>query len=325
MDIVIADAAGKALRQTDDYTLDLAYGDDENDFQLSDLTGPALANGMRWWIDGTAYGGIVDDIGIDSEDDAVTARSYKGRSVQGVMAKKIIRPDAGQSHLVVTGEANTLIDQLLTRCSVNDWLTASTADSGIQVSSYQFYRYIDLWAGLRMMLASAGARPDITFIDGRPVISAVSSTLYGDIPSERVSFSAERTYRPTNHLIGLGTGEGAARQVADWYANAQGVVSQTQTLFGLDEVVETYDLSNENEDLSGKTKNKLQEYQGQGTFEVDLPDGTGLDVGDRVTASDADTGLSVTADVVKVVVKVKSGTPSISYETGTPQWPEEED
>lgn len=325
MDIVIADTNGTALRQTDDFSLDLAYGDDENDFVLSAIKGPALSSGMRWWVDGTAYGGIIDNVKVTSDSDDTSELSYSGRSVQGLMANKVISPDSGQSHLVVTGEANALIAQLLSRCTLNSWLVASTEDSDIQITSYQFYRYIDLWTGLRMMLASAGARINISFIDGKPTLKAVSSTTYGDIPSELVSFTAERTYRPINHLIGLGTGEGAARLVIHWYANAQGVVSQTQTLFGLDEVAATYDLSNETDELSSKTKSKLQEYQGQGTFDVDLPDDTGLDVGDSVTASNADTGLSVTADVVKVVVKVKSGTPTISYETGTPQWPEEED
>lgn len=325
MDIVIMDSQGKALRQTDDFSLDLAYGDDENDFELSGLTGNALSRGMRWCVDGTSYGGIIDTVKVTSTEDGVSALSYSGRSVQGLMANKVISPDSGQSHLVVTGEANTLIAQLLSRCTLTGWLKASTAASGIQIKSFQFYRYIDLWTGMRMMLASAGARLAIVFTDGVPVLSAVSATTYGDVPSELVSFTAERTYRPINHLIGLGTGEGSERLVSEWFANSSGVVSQTQTLFGLDEVEDTYDLSNETDELASKTKSKLQEYQGQGTFDVDLPDDTGLDVGDSVTASDAATGLSVTASVVKVVVKVSSGTPSISYETGTPEWPEEED
>ena len=325
MDIVIMDASGAALRQTDDFSLDLAYGDDENDFELSAVAGPALSQGMRWCVDGTPYGGIVDTVGISSTSDGVTALSYKGRDVHGVMAAKVIEPDAGQAYLTVSGEANAVIGQMLSRLSVDSWLRASGDESGIQVSGYRFNRYVDLWTGLRMMLSSVSARLAVAFEDGSPVLSAVPSDTYGDVPSELVDFDAERTYRAVNHLIGLGTGELAAREVAHWYADASGAVSQTQTLFGLDEVAATYDLSSESDDLSGRTRAKLQDYQGQGTFEVDLPDGTGLDVGDRVAASDAVTGLSVTAEVVKVVVKVSAGTPTISYETGTPQWPEEED
>ena len=325
MDVVIMGPDGTALRQTDDFSLDLAYGDDQNDFELSAVSGPALSRGMRWCVDGTPYGGIVDTLGVSVASDGVTALSYRGRDVHGVMAAKVVEPDAGQAYLTVSGEANSVIGRMLSRLSVDSWLRASAADSGIQVSGYRFHRYVDLWAGLRMMLASVSARLAVSFVDGAPVLSAVPSDTYGDVPSELVDFDAERTYRPVNHLIGLGTGELAERQVVHWYADAQGVVSQTQTLFGLDEVAEAYDLSSESDDLSGKTRAKLEDYQGQGTFEVDLPEGAGLDVGDRVAASDAVTGLSVTAEVVKVVVKVSAGEPTISYETGTPEWPEEEE
>ena len=324
MDIVIADSDGTPIRQTDDYTLDLAYGDDENDFMLSDVFGAPLSQGMRWWVDGTPYGGVVDTVEVSATSDGVSALSYVGRCVHGILAAKVVQPDAGQSHLIVSGEANALIGQLLSRCDV-PWMTASTDDSGIDVADYRFHRYVDLYSGMRMMLASAGARLAVRFVNDAPALSAVPADSYGTVPSELVDFDAKRTYRPVNHLIGLGTGEGAAREVVHWYADASGSVSQTQTLTGLDEVAEVYDLSSESEDLSGKTRDKLAEYQGQGTFDVDLPEDAVLDVGDRVTASDAVTGLSVSAEVVKVVVKAKAGEPTVSYETGTPQWPDEEE
>ena len=322
MDIVIADADGTPIRQTDDYTLDLAYGEDENDFELSDVSGPPLSEGMRWWSDGTPYGGIVDTVRVSSSE-GTSLQSYKGRCVQGILAGKVVEPDGGQSHLSVTGEANAIIAQMLSRCGV-PWLAASADDSGVEISGYRFHRYIDLYSGLRMMLASAGARLQVVFESNVPMLSAVPSDTYGEVPSERVDFTAERTYRPVNHLIGLGTGEGAAREVVHWYADADGNVSQTQTLVGLDEVAEVYDLSSESEDLSGKTRDKLLEYQGQGTFETDLPEDADLDVGDIVTASDAVNGRSITAEVVKVIVSADAGEPTVSREVGTPQWPEEE-
>lgn len=322
MDLVIAGADGSPLFQTDDFSLDLAYGADQNDFELSGLS-RRLSRGWRWWVDGTPWGGVVDTVRVEASGDGVSALSYRGRSVQGVMADKVVEPPAGQSHLVVSGEANAVIGQLLSRCDV-PWLRASGADSGIVLASHRVHRYVSLYDALRMALASVGARLAVSFVDGAPVLSAVAADTYGDVPSELVSFAAERTYRPCNHLVGLGSGEGAARQVVHWYADASGAVSQTQTLFGLDEVEQTYDYSG-SEDLSADTRAKLDEMQGQGTFDVDLPDDALLDVGDVVTASDAETGLSVRAEVTKVVVSVQRGRATVSYETGTPKWPEEED
>ena len=322
MDLVIAGADGSPLFQTDDFSLDLAYGADQNDFELSGLS-RRLSQGWRWWADGTPWGGVVDTVRVEASGDGVSALSYRGRSVQGVMAAKVVEPPAGQSHLVVSGEANAVIGQLLSRCDV-PWLVASAGDSGIVIASHQVHRYVSLYDALRMALASVGARLAVSFVDGAPVLSAVAADTYGDVPSELVSFAAERTYRPCNHLVGLGSGEGAARQVVHWYADASGAVSQTQSLFGLDEVEQTYDYSG-SEDLSADTRAKLDEMQGQGTFDVDLPDDALLDVGDVVTASDAETGLSVRAEVTKVVVSVQRGRATVSYETGTPKWPEEED
>lgn len=321
MDVVIAGADGSPLFQTDDFTLDLAYGADQNDFELSGLP-RALSRGWRWWVDGTPWGGVVDTVRVSASRDGVSALSYKGRSVQGVMASKVVEPPSGQSHLVVSGEANAVIGQLLDRCDV-PWLVASADDSGIELASFSVHRYATLYDALRMALASAGARLAVAFVDGAPVLSAVAADTYGDVPSERVGFDAERTYRPVNHLIGLGVGEGASREVVHWYADASGAVSQTQTLTGLDEVEDTYDYSG-SEDLSADTRAKLEGMQGQGTFEADLPDDAPLDVGDVVTASDAETGLSVEAQVTKVVVSVRRGRATVSYETGTPEWPEEE-
>lgn len=321
MDVVIAGADGSPLFQTDDFTLDLAYGADQNDFELSGLP-RALSRGWRWWVDGTPWGGVVDTVRVEASGDGVSALSYKGRSVQGVMASKVVEPPVGQSHLVVSGEANSVIGQLLARCDV-PWLAASSADSGIELASYRVHRYASLYDALRMSLASAGARLAVAFVDGTPVLSAVAADSYGDVPSERVGFTAERTYRPVNHLMGLGAGEGTARKVVHWYADASGAVSQTQSLFGLDEVAETYDYSG-SDDLSADTRSRLEGMQGQGSFDTDLPDDAPLDVGDVVTASDAETGLSVEAQVTKVVVSVTRGRATVSYETGTPEWPEEE-
>lgn len=319
MDLVIAGSDGSPVRQTDDFDLDLAYGDDENRFTLSAV--PAtLAAGDRWWIDGTPYGGVVDTVRVASASGGDPSVSYKGRDVHGILAAKVVRPDPGESHLVVSGEANGLVRQLLQRCDV-PWLAASTDDSGLSVSSYRFNRYIDLWTGLRMMLASVGARPEVVFTEGVPVLSAVPADAYGDLPSELVDFDAERTYRPVNHLVGLGAGEGAEREVVDWYADASGAVSQTQTLTGLDEVAQTYDYSG-SDDLPADTRAKLEEMQGQGTFDAAPSQDSGLDVGDTVTASDAVTGISVRASVTKVILKVSRGRPTTSYETGTPEWPE---
>ena len=60
MDLIVTDTNGTPSGSYASWTLDLAYGSGENDF---DLRCPArLQPGCRWWVDGTGWGGIVDDV-----------------------------------------------------------------------------------------------------------------------------------------------------------------------------------------------------------------------------------------------------------------------
>ena len=325
MVIVICDEAGVPFRQTDDWDGSLAYGEDENDFEITRLSGPALRAGMRWQVDGTPYAGVVDTVCPAVDEDGATTVSYKGRTAQGVLAGKVVEPPAGSAHRTASGDLNECVAALVGLVDLSGYLSVPSEPCGIEVSGFSYRRYVNAWDGLRMLCDSVGARPRLTCGDDGLVLDAVASDTYGDMPSELVSFAAERTYRPCNHMVGLGEGEGTARLVSHWYADANGALSQKQTLFGVEEVAETTDLSSESDELSAKTRERLAERQGQGTFEADVPEEAGLDVGDVITATDAVTGLSLVAEVTKVTVEVEMGVATVSYETGTPQWPDEED
>lgn len=321
--VVVMDPSGRAIRQTDDWSADIAYGADENRFTISHLAGSPLAAHMRWQVDGTALAGIVDTVCPSVAEDGSSSVSYKGRTVQGVLAGKVLMPPSEQTNLTATGDLNDCIRDVVQTCGLSGYLTVPSTPSGFEASGYRYRRYINAYDGLRMLCASVGARLRFRATGDGIELSAVSATTYGDLPSERVAFSAERTYRPCNHMVGLGSGEGTAREVVHWYADASGNLSQAQTLFGVAEVAQTYDHSGSS-DLSADTRSKLAELQGQGTFAAALPDDAGLDVGDTVTASDSTTGIGVEAQVTKVICKVSLGEAVTSYETGEPQWPEEE-
>lgn len=321
--VVVMDPHGGAIRQTDDWSADIAYGADENRFTISHLAGPPLSAHMRWQVDGTALAGVVDTVCPSVAEDGSSSVSYKGRTVQGVLAGKVIMPPSGQTHLTATGDLNECIRDVVEAVGLDGYLTVPTTPSGFEVSGYRYRRFVNAYDGLRMLCASVGARLSFRATGVGIELSAVSATTYGDLPSERVSFDAERDYRPCNHMVGLGAGEGTAREVAHWYADASGNLSQTQTLTGIAEVAQTYDHSG-SDDLSADTRSKLAELQGQGTFTAALPEDAGLDVGDTVTASDSTTGIGVEAQVTKVICKVSLGEAVTSYETGEPQWPDEE-
>lgn len=79
-----------------------------------------------------------------------------------------------------------------------------------------------------------------------------------------------------------------------------------------------YELSNADvAELETKGKTKLQELRDTGSIDVDVTDGIDLDVGDTVTGRDNTTGLQVTAEITKKIVKISDGIPTVTYEATT--------
>lgn len=109
--------------------------------------------------------------------------------------------------------------------------------------------------------------------------------------------------------------------MVNYFADAAGAVSQTQTLVGADEVCATYDYSNADlSTLQSETKKHLQELQTGGSVEVTLSDevGDGLRVDDKIVATDQASGVNVTAVVTKRIVKIDSGILASTFEVGLP-------
>ena len=94
-------------------------------------------------------------------------------------------------------------------------------------------------------------------------------------------------------------------------------MSSACTFKGRDEIAAVYDYSSaEQAELDKQTKKQLQDLQGAGVIDVTVHDGLSLDVGDRVAGCDHVTGLTVTATVLKKIVKLSGGMLSVSYEVG---------
>lgn len=301
-------------------TFDLAYGSGENDFELSlpDRYQQMVEHGDLWQVDGTAYGGVIDTVSVDSDTTASTV-TFKGRSWHGVLAAKILQPDKGQDYLSYKGSVSGLLAMLVKRCNLTSLLSVDAPQDDVQVS-VQFDRYVSAYDGLCKELSRYGLRLSFTCVDNSVHVSAVSCQRV-DSSDLRLPLRANREYRRTNHLIGLGKGELRERTVVHWYADANGKVSQTQSLFGLDEVTDIYDYSNaEAAELNQKTKEELESRQaGTGSLELTLPDNIGWDVGDQVSQLDPIAGVSVVATISKVIVKLHDGVLSVSYEVGAAQ------
>ncbi len=314
--MICADENGVPFHAVSDCVFDCAWGSGENDFELTLYDGTVLPDRGLVYVDGTEVGGIVDHM-KDELSDGVSVVTYSGRSWHGMLAGKVLQPDSGQDYLKVSGPVNQVLSNLLVRIGLSDVFKVR-ADSTKTIPTFQFDRYCTAYDGIRRMLAANDLKLMFQEVDGTIWMYAAPIVAHDDtVDSDLIDFSITKDYRRTNHMIGLGKGDLKNRLVIHYYADASGKVSSACTFKGRDEIAAVYDYSSaEKDELDKQTKKQLQDLQGAGAVDVTVHDGLSLDVGDRVAGCDHVTGLTVTAVVLKKIVKLSGGLLSVSYEVG---------
>ena len=315
MDLILTSANG-VEECVLDYDFDLDIGD-SNDFQISLSYGTwdeRIQIGKMIYIPGTEYGGIIKRIESATNTGNILLKGYTWR---GYLAHRIIVPPAGQDYMTVAGELNDVITGLVSI----PLFRVSDANTGMTVS-YRFKRYADAASGIEAMLESVGYRLDIKYIQtessGYVLLQAVPVSNYGKTEYSQdslVDFSSVDNQMGINHLICLGTGELKDRIVVHLYADENGNVSQTQTIFGIDEIVATFENSGAETDTLIETGTKrLNETKSTRSFTPDLKDiDTELYLGDIISGRDYITGNSVTKPIVDKIVNRSGGVMSYAY------------
>lgn len=316
MVLVVHDPERGDLRELLDFELDLAFGSDENAFELTCAEGLAPAEGQVVFVDATEYGGVVDKTSYDAGRDATGTVTCKGRTWHGVLAGKRLLPDEGSARLSVDGKAGEVLASLVERMGLSGLFSAAADDAAV---SYTFERFCDGYSGLKAMAKANGRKVAMRRRGGKVELSLPPAMDYANkVDSDLLDFTLTSVHRCVNHLVCAGTGELEDRAVVHFYADAAGNVSHTQSLFGVDEISALYDYSNADEEkLEEEGRKKLQEYQTQGSVEVVAHDDIDVDVGDVISARDNAHGRTVSAEVAKKIVKVSRGVATYSYEVGS--------
>lgn len=316
MVLVVHDPERGDLRELLDFELDLAFGSDENSFELTCAADLAPREGQFAYIDGGEYGGVVDEASYDAGRDAAGTVTCKGRTWHGILAGKRLLPDSGSGYLSVDGKSGEVLASLIARMGLSGLFSAAPDDTAV---SYTFERFCDGYSGLKALAKANGRKVAMRRKGGKVEISLPPAVDYASkVDSDLLDFTLTSVHRCVNHLVCAGTGELEERAVVHFYADAAGNVSHTQTLFGVDEITALYDYSNADEEkLEEEGRKKLQEYQTQGSVEVEAHDDIDVDVGDVISARDNAHGRTVTATVAKKIVKVSRGVATYSYEVGS--------
>lgn len=303
-------------------TIDFDIGED-NDFELTvssdDSAALSLDYGCVLFCPGTEYGGILLDKW--SSTSSATVKWYAD-TWRGMLAKKIVEPPSGLAYRTVSGEANTVIRQLVGGL-FGDLFVIPDEDSGITVN-YQIPRYVSLLDAITGMLAKYNAKLEIKAIQGGSgeafyvLIKAVPVTDYSEeleySQDNRLSLTIRDSRRGINHLICLGKGELTDRLVIHLYVQLDGSIGSAKAYTGIDERVAVYEYNSADDEdtlrASGEKKLKsLMDYQQLKIY----ADNVDLEVGDIVAGRDRVTGLYVKKRIKQKILKVKGLTETISY------------
>ena len=317
MDLIYMNSSKEDVGVLKDYKFDLAFGSDENDFECTvNINNHVCEAGYYLYIEGTEYGGIIDSIRVDTDAQEI---KYLGRTWHGMLESKVIQPDSGQDYLVVDGEANTVIDLLISRMGLSALFKASTDDSGVNVSNYQMNRYVGAYEGIRKMLKASGGKLNISFKSGFVELSAKPLIDYSkdeQFDTDQIDFDIQKNYKPINHAICLGRGELKDRRVIHVFADELGNISGTQTCTGLEEVTAIYDNANTESDDELKQGGIELIQKSWASMSVNFSfntDNESIDIGDIIGAKERITGLVVAAMISKKIVTISNNATSISY------------
>lgn len=319
--IIATDAAGTWEGVLQAFSIDAAWGDDENDFEITVPEDCEIDPGAYVFSPWTEVGGIIDRMEYDASGQ-VTVRKYGGRTWHGILAGSIVKPPAGQSHLTLSGDINAATAQLIARQGLVATFEAAPGQHGTAVN-FRVPRYVSVWEAIRRMAKEHGLRPSVEKAMGKAVISydEVQESGGDPVTGDGEPYKATIRWRTTNHLVCLGKGELQDRLVVDVYADDNGRVGTTQTLFGKDEVSDTYEENSieDRAELLAKGLEKLGELQERNSIDLKATEGSERHVGDIVRTLSAKTGVQASAEVVKVIFKANgSGERSVSYEVGSP-------
>lgn len=304
-DLIYTDSSGRDVGVLSKYVLDLAFGSDENDFALVlDGNLDDLDYGSMIFCEGTDYGGIVHRKTISTETGITT---FKGPTWHGILAKHFVCPT--DETITFSGDANSFLSKVIKLCGLEGSFIADTRLSGLHVNytTEPDNAYSVICKGL----AAAGARLELTRVDKSLVMRALPVVSHV-VDSDQMPFYLDVTGIKVNHLICKGDGV-----IVHLYADKRGGISQTQTLFGLDEICEFADYAaNDRNEIIALGKDELAALRDVDAAEVTSYITEDFAVGDIAECFDANTGDGVRAEVTKKIVKIIDGFESISIELG---------
>lgn len=323
MKFIVADKDGKELgflNSENEIDMDIGETNDfEITFNVSEWTKEKCDYNYQLYIPNTEYGGLIEVRKTDTSNNTIV---WGGLAWRGLLEKKIIEPPKNQEHLIVSGDANMIMKDIIGDRLGNLFIIDEKSE--IEIKTYRFDRYTTMLAGFEKMLASENARLKIYYKQGEGIeygavhLCAVPINNW----SQEVEFSQDgkiqfetEDYRcGINHLICAGAGEGVNRDIVHLYVQEDGSITEQKYYTGLEEreALYSYTSVEDIEELKKDGINKLKELMNYKTINVDV-ENIDIDIGDIVGGRDYITGVEARMPVIGKIIRSENGKIETEY------------
>ena len=292
----------------------------EAEILAEDFAGYGFALGHFLYFPGTEWGGRLEKITHVSKTATV---KLGGVTWRGMLSRRVIMPDAGQSHLDLS--ASDVYPVMRSLVSGFGGLFAAPAGNAGLICGQKF-RYQNVLEGILDMLEPQGLRLMLTLNpDSRRV--DISTAAVAD-RSDDIEFSGDYDYSYTsvlreatyNHVIALGRGEQENRLVRHVWLLPNGSMTTNSNAAGIPSGAEeralVYDYSSaeDEKELIKGAKKQLKEHGAQNGIEISFDSGDlDLPLGDKVGLRDRTLNLSDVRTITSKLLTVSADGVSLRY------------
>ena len=243
---------------------------------------------------------------------------------RGLLDKHILMPDGAQN-LKVSGRLDKGITSLINKTDLSNYFIAAINYQEVNIT---LDRHVSLMKSLEKIAKETNKKVVISYkkekatekgsvqIDVQDINDF--SSLFELSQDNKLEFRITQNRGGVNHLICLGKGELADRDIVHLYVDDDGSISQhSKAYYGIDEIAEVYDNNGEEHDaLIERGIEKLKELQNKDSFEMniaELQSDINLDIGDIIGGRDYNTNISIKKPLVNKIYTEENGAKRIDY------------
>lgn len=268
--------------------------------------------GSFLYMPSTEIGGRVDAIKIDTASRIVYA---SGKTWRGLLAEKLLYNTSGDYYQISGNIASIFKDLIDNQFSMGDVFSIEL-NNAIPPVNVKIANYTDLYKAMLKAVVSVNYKVKTVYDETqrKVVISfkpIAEYTRQNNITSDLFEFTLQTGSEKVNHAIGV-SDVGTVHR----YLQADGSIGSIKYFSGIDEIVAKYDISASSEaDLIIETDNSLKSEKTSDSLEVSARD-LDADLLDYFEAEDIATGISMSQNVTKKIIRINHDIITYQYEMG---------